>query len=271
MNRPALPLIVEPDEVQQHIGNSSLLIVDLSKPGSYAQYHIPGAVHLEYAEIVTSRPPVMGLLPDADALSDTLSAIGATPDHHIIAYDDEGGAKASRFLWTLDVIGHRHHSLLNGGLHAWLNEDHATNNDDVEPASTRYSVTLTSAARVDKDYILANLGKPALVLLDTRSEAEFNGTDKRASRGGHIPGAINVDWTRAIDQSKNMRLRPEADLRSMYEVLGVTRDKEVITYCQTHHRSSHTYWLLRALGYANVKGYPGAWSEWGNSPDTPVE
>lgn len=271
MNRPDLPLVVEPDELQQHIGNPALLIVDLSKPGSYSQYHVPGAVHLEYSEIVTSRPPVMGLLPDAASLSDTLSYIGATPDHHIVAYDDEGGAKACRFLWTLDVIGHRHHALLNGGLHAWLNENHATNNEDVEPNTTRYAATITPAAHVDKAYVLASLGKPSVVLLDTRSEAEFNGSDKRASRGGHIPGAINVDWVRAIDQGNNMRLRPAAELRSMYEVLGVTRDKEIITYCQTHHRSSHTYWLLKALGYSDVKGYPGAWSEWGNAADTPVE
>ncbi len=270
MNRPELPLVVEPDALQQYIGNPAILIVDLSKPGIYAQYHVPGAVHLDYAEIITTRPPVMGLLPDAAALGKTLSTLGITPNHHVVAYDEEGGAKACRFLWTLDVVGHPHHSLLNGGLHAWLNEHHVTNNQEPTTNSSSYTVTSTAAAQVDKAYILANLDNPSLVLLDTRSEAEYNGTDKRANRGGHIPGAINVDWARTTDWS-NMRLRPEAELRSMYEVLGVTRDKEIIAYCQTHHRSSHTYWVLRSLGYPNVKGYPGAWSEWGNSPDTPVE
>lgn len=270
MSRPELPLVVEPAELQQHIGSSSIVIVDLSKPGVYAQYHIPGAVHLDYAEILTARPPVMGLLPDAASLGDTLSALGITPHHHVVVYDDEGGAKACRFLWTLDVVGHPHHSLLNGGLHTWLNEDHVTNNQEPVIHPSNYAVTITTAAHADKDYILANLGKPSLLLLDTRSEAEYSGADKRAARGGHIPGAVNVDWIRCIDQN-NLRLRPEAELRSMYEVLGVTRDKEVITYCQTHHRSSHSYWVLRALGYPHVKGYPGAWSEWGNSPDTPVE
>ena len=271
MSRPDLPLLVEADDLQNHIGNPLVLIVDLSKEGTYGQYHIPGAVHLEYSRIVASQPPVMGLLPDAADLSSALSDIGLTPDHHVVAYDDEGGAKACRLLCTLDVIGHPHRSLLNGGLYTWLNEDHATNNQTPELHRSHYDVTITDKSHVTKEYLLTHLGEPSLIFLDTRSEAEFNGSDKRAARSGHIPGAVNVDWIRAIDQNNNMRLRPESELRSMYEVLGVTRDKEVVAYCQTHHRSSHSYWVLKSLGYTNVKGYPGAWSEWGNSDDTPIE
>ena len=86
-----------------------------------------------------------------------------------------------------------------------------------------------------------------------------------------MPGAVNVDWTLTMDPERGRALRPIAELRTLYESAGVRRDAEVVAYCQTHHRSSHTYWVLKHLGYERVRGYPGAWSDWGNREDTPVE
>ena len=126
-------------------------------------------------------------------------------------------------------------------------------------------------AVVDKHYILARLGQPDLALLDTRTPAEFTGLDLRAARGGHIPGAVNLPWTDAMDPQRQLRLRPDPVLRKLLEQRGVTPDKDVVVYCQTHHRSAHTYWVLRYLGYPRVRGYSGAWSEWGNDPRLPVE
>jgi thiosulfate/3-mercaptopyruvate sulfurtransferase len=110
-----------------------------------------------------------------------------------------------------------------------------------------------------------------VAIIDARSPAEYSGRDKRAERAGHIPGAVNLNWTTAMDQPRKLRLKQEEVLRQMLSDLGVTPDKEVIVYCQTHHRSSHTYIMLKALGYPNVKAYPGSWAEWGNSPETPIE
>ena len=122
-----------------------------------------------------------------------------------------------------------------------------------------------------KNYILTRLGDADVVFLDTRTPEEYRGVNLRAARGGHIPGAINFDWVKAIDREHNLRLKPPAELRRLLESEGVTADKEVIAYCQTHHRSSHTYVMMKSLGFPRIKGYPGAWSEWGNLPDTPVE
>ena len=74
-----------------------------------------------------------------------------------------------------------------------------------------------------------------------------------------------------MDPQRQLRLQPDPVLRQLLDARGVTPDKEVIVYCQTHHRSAHTYWVLRHLGYGRVRGYPGAWSEWGNDPDMPIE
>ena len=124
---------------------------------------------------------------------------------------------------------------------------------------------------VEAEYILNNLGNPEVVLLDTRTPDEYSGRKRFATRGGHIPGAVNLDWTLTLDRAQNLRWKPEQELRAMFERIGVTLDREVIVYCQTHHRSSHIYVVLKSFGYRRVRGYVGAWSEWGNLMGVPVE
>lgn len=271
MSRDTLPLIIEPQQLQPRLGDEGVLVIDVCKAGIYHQQHIPGAVHIEYPRLTASRPPVMGLLPDAPHLADLFASIGLQPRHHVVAYDEEGGGKASRLLWTLDVIGHTAFSLLNGGLQAWAREGYPVDNAAVTPVNRPYPVSIRHDAYADRAYIQAHLQDPAVQLLDARSPGEFTGADARARRGGHIPGAINVEWTRAIDQQRNLRLRPQPELRALYRHAGLNEDNEVITYCHTHHRSAHTYIVLKWLGYPRVKGYPGSWSDWGNATETPID
>ena len=266
-----LPLIVEPEELEHQLGLESILIVDLSKPEVYIQSHIPGAVHLDYAQIVAVHRPVMGLLPEDSQLNEVFSSIGLTPEHHVVAYDDEGGGRASRLLWTLEAIGHPRFSLLNGGLHAWAMERRSLKSGTETRARSQYWVQRNDAAVADKMYILKHLGDPAVVLLDTRSVDEYRGTKRFAERGGHIPGAVNLDWLQTMDTNRGLRFKPAEELRAMLASLGVTPDKEVVCYCQSHHRSAHSCMMLKSLGFTRVRGYPGSWSDWGNSPETPVE
>lgn len=265
-----VPLVVEPTELEERLGSDNLLIIDMCRPEIYAQAHIPGAVHLDYNQIIAARPPVLGLLPAETHLSRALGRLGLTPDMFVVAYDDEGGGRASRLLWTLDVVSHARRALLNGGLHAWVAENRPLSAEGLHREADPYPVIRNGEAVADKDYVLVHLNDPAVMIVDTRSPAEYSGMNRRAERAGHIPGAVNFDWVGAMDHSRNLRLRLEAQLRSALNALGITPDKEIITYCQTHHRSAHTYIVLKSLGYPQVRGYPGSWSEWGNSPDTPT-
>lgn len=265
------PLIIEPHHLEDMMADPNVVIVDLCKPTQFAKAHIPDALFVSYADIVRVEKPINGLLPDNDSFSQLLSGLGITADTHVIAYDDEGGGCAARFVWTLYVFGHENASILNGGLHNWANGGHQLSNQPSTAKPSDYWVTNSGMHTVDRDYILQKYKNVDVALLDARSIQEFTGEKKFAERGGHIPGAIRYEWTDAIDKVDNLRMISEDILQKELEELGITKDKEVICYCQSHHRSAYSWLMLRSLGYENVKGYPGSWSEWGNHSDSPVE
>ena len=271
MNTLNLPLLIEPDVLENALGYDNLMIIDLSKAKTYRKLHILGAVHLDYAQITAARKPVMGLLPGADTLDALFSSTGIDEQTHVVAYDDEGGGCAARLLWTLDTAGHTHFSLLNGGLHAWANEGHDYTDEAATPVTKQFHTRYNEQPSADSSYIKERLGNTDTCLLDVRSPLEYRGIKIFAERGGHIPGAVNIEWTQMMDQSRNLRFKPDDELITLLESIDVTPNKEVIVYCQTHHRSAHSYIVLKHLGFKQLKAYPGSWSDWGNNPDLPIE
>jgi len=272
-----LPLVIEPEELKAaQADDSSLLVVDLSTHKQYAQAHIPGAVFLDYAHIVGMNRPYTGLLPEEPAFEHIINSLGITANTHIVAYDEEGGGKAARLIWTLHAMGHNKASLLNGGLIAWYRDELPLSNDAVtsqpNAAGQQYKVDFTRQPVVaDTDYIKENLENGSVGLLDARSIEEYTGASRYAERPGRIPGAQHFEWTLAMNADDNYRLLSKEELQPMMDSLGLTQDKEIIVYCQSHHRSALSYLMLKYLGYEKVRGYPGSWSEWGNRTDTPVE
>ncbi len=266
-----LPLLIEPEALRPRLDEADLLVVDLCKDTTYQQLHIPGAVHLPYGRIVASSHPTHGLLPDPDQLEQVFSAYGIGSQTRVVAYDDEGGGNASRLLWTLEAMGHAHYALLNGGLHAWANEGHPCDREAVSVQPAVFTAAPLPAAVAEAEHILQRLGSSDLALWDARSSNEYSGISRFSQYPGHIPGAVNLDWLEVMDRQSNLRLKPEPLLRERLNGLDITPDKEVIAYCQTHHRSSLAWFVLKYLGYPRARGYPGSWSDWGNRDDTPKE
>ncbi|MBI3186573.1 MAG: sulfurtransferase [Gammaproteobacteria bacterium] len=267
-----LPLLIEPAELQKHLHDPDLLIVDMCKHSQYQQVHIHGAVFLDYSYITAVNRPAMGLLPDEEQISKVLSAIGFTSNSHVVAYDEEGGGKAARLIWTLHALGHFKTSLLNGGLISWYKEKHPVTAESTRVTDVPCKVKYTNMNVIaDVRYILGHLDDPKVALLDARSLGEYTGEKRYAERAGRIPGAKHFEWTEGMDPQHNYRLLPNDVLQKKLNTLGLTPDKEIIVYCQTHHRSAFSYFMLKQLGYEKVRGYPGSWSDWGNRLDTPIE
>jgi thiosulfate/3-mercaptopyruvate sulfurtransferase len=264
-----LPLLIEPSALEPLLGGDGLRVVSLCKDNTYSQLHIPGSSHLAYTAITASRGVTRGLLPEPAHLQAVLAAHGIGNDSWVVAYDDEGGGNASRLLWTLQALGHGRFSLLNGGLHAWANERHPLSREPVQPAPAAFSARPDPAPIADADYLMQRLESDDLALWDARSLNEYRGISRFARFAGHIPGAVNLDWFEVMDQENNLRLKPAQQLKDTLTQLGLTPDKQIVTYCQTHHRSSLAWLVLKYLGYPQARGYPGSWSDWGNRSDTP--
>ncbi|GAA4100882.1 sulfurtransferase [Zhongshania borealis] len=265
------PLLIEASQLADSLHEPKLLILDTSSADNYAKHHVPGAVHIAPAELQCGIKPAVGKMPAPDQLQLLFSRVGLTADKHVIVYDDEGGGWAGRLIWTLDVIGHRNYSYLNGGLQAWLSGGHPSEDVANLPPPSEIDITIDSTPIAEIEDFINLLGNSQLGIWDARSPEEYRGEKVLAQRGGHIPGAVNLDWLELIDNGNDMRLKNLSALQARLDHIGLSADKTIITHCQTHHRSGLSYLLMKILGYPHIKGYHGSWGEWGNREDTPIE
>ncbi|MFA7555196.1 MAG: rhodanese-like domain-containing protein [Spongiibacteraceae bacterium] len=272
MNTSILPLLLEPDQLASLLATEpdNLLILDVSSVENYKKQHLPEAIHIAPKALQNGAPPVPGKLPSLEQLSELFSLAGLSPEKHVIAYDDEGGGWAGRLIWTLDVLGHSNYSYLNGGIHAWANEGHPVESTPNTGKKTQYSASINTDPIAEIDDILPNIATKNFAIWDARSAAEFDGSKLLTKRGGHIPGAVNIDWLELIDKERNFRLVDLNALQLRLNELGLTQEKQIVTHCQTHHRSGLSYLTMKILGYPTIKGYHGSWAEWGNREDTPI-
>lgn len=265
-----IPRLLEPSELETMLDRDNLLIIDLCNPALYQQKHVPGAVHLSGSLLMAGTAPTPGKLPTVEQLSKIISYLGVSTETHVVVYDDEGGGWAGRMAWTLDLLGYSNWSYLNGGIVSWVKEGFPTQSETNQPASQNIEAILANpAVRSDVESISSKLEDNNFAIWDARSPAEYRGDMVRSARGGHIPGAINIEWTSLMDQQRNLRLREDA--QTILDTAGLTKDRLITTHCQSHHRSGFTYMAARILGYKTISAYDGSWAEWGNLDCTPVE
>lgn len=275
MPTPALPYLVQAGELAEAIAapdSGSLQIICLGKPEQFLSGHIPGAVWLDQAKLNRGGMPAPGLLPDPEILESAFAEIGLGADHHVVGYDDDGGTGGARLIWVLEAMGHRRLSMLDGGLASWQAErlPLETGYPVMDPAAGRWKACPDPTVVATKDDVLSILGDPDVRILDARSEDEYLGRKTRSARKGRIPGARHLNWLDTIDPENHRRLRSPEVLEKMLADRGFDREHEIIVHCQTHQRSSHSFVMLRSLGYRRVRAYAGSWMEWAADGSLPV-
>ena len=266
-------LLIDAEQLVPHLGNDKLRIVDLSRASVYDQLHIPHALHLKPKFLVRQDEQATGLLPDVAGLQELIRYLNISSEHHVVVYDDEGGAWAGRLIWNLHCLGFENTSLLNGGIHAWLAAGLPTTSEveQFEPVSALVQVDQAKIQQYRIEYaeLLEKVQSSQVQLWDCRTEDEYTGLRLAARRGGHIPNALHFEWSTALNRENHLRLHPLERTQQRLEQLGFNLNKPVVVYCQSHHRSGLAYILGRLLGW-NIQAYDGAWSEWGNRLDSPI-
>lgn len=271
------PALVSTDWVAEHKDdlNVSLVEVDVDT-SAYESGHIEGAIAWNWTTQLNDQ--VRRDILDKSQFETLLGNSGISRDTIIVLYGDNNNWFAAYAYWQIRIYGHENVKLMNGGRKKWEVEGRPFTN--AVPSVTPVSYQAKDAdlgIRARQVDVLQALGQSGIALVDVRSPQEFSGDviappgmTETAQRGGHIPGAVNVPWSKAVDEDGSFK--SAEDLSKLYNPLGVTKDKDVITYCRIGERSAHTWFVLQELlGFENVRNYDGSWTEWGSMVGTPIE
>ncbi|MEX1019084.1 MAG: sulfurtransferase [Litorilinea sp.] len=266
-------ILVDTDWIVENLENPDVLFMEVSsRQESYVEGHISGAVYVHTGSQLTNPDDsTQGQILTQDALSALFSEIGVTHDTTIVLYDDSNNLSSTRAFWALKYYQHEDVRLYNGGKNRWVRDGQELSTDVVEATPSDYVANdADPEIRTTTEYVLEHLDDENVVMCDTRNPEEYTGTDVRAARGGHVPGAINLDWVYNVDD--NGMFKSAEELYELYTAAGFAPDKQIITYCQTGVRGAHTWFVLRELlGYPDVRNYDGSWAEYGNREDVPID
>jgi len=263
-------MLVSTDWLSQHLTDPKMVVLHISgNRNAYDAGHIPGARFIAMSDLAITRDGIPNELPAVADLKKLLEAVGVSDDSRVILYSDASVLPATRAYFTFDYLGHGDQAaLLDGGLEKWRSEGRTLTKDATAAAQGRFTPQPKPDLVVQMDAVKQMSSKPASssseVLLDARGAADFHG-----EKGSHIPGAVNAFWMENQAGRENQALKSDAELRKLYETLGVTPEKRVVTYCNTGMQASQSYFTLKYLGY-DVRMYDGSMSEW-NAKGGPVE
>jgi thiosulfate/3-mercaptopyruvate sulfurtransferase len=233
---------------------SEVRVVDVRDEWEYDGIgHIPGAANIQF-DSFRSAEGETGMLPPTESWESLLSEAGIAPTDRIVAYDDTNGVFAARFLVTAELRGHEPEQLqlLDGDYSAWTREYETSTGEPEFPETSYESTDPGSTPLVDYETVLDAIDSETTVV-DTRERHEYEES--------HIPGAVLLDWRDLVDE-ESRGLKPTAELESILSDRGITPERRILLYCNTARRISHTYVVLRHLGYEKLAFYEGSLTEW---------
>jgi thiosulfate/3-mercaptopyruvate sulfurtransferase len=270
-------VLVSTEWVSQRATDPNVRIVEVDvDTTAYDQGHVPGAIGWNWTTQLCDRR-IRDIIPKRE-LEQLLGAAGIERDTIVVLYGDNSNWFAAWALWQLELYGHPDVRLMNGGRAKWIEEKRPMSAEVPAPSPSTYVADAPNfTTRAFRREVEAVLGANEVALVDVRSPLEYSGEvlappglAETCQRGGHIPGAVSIPWSRACNEDGTFKSAEQ--LRALYSGLGVTADKSVITYCRIGERSAHSWFVLtHLLEYPRVRNYDGSWTEWGNLVAAPVE
>jgi thiosulfate/3-mercaptopyruvate sulfurtransferase len=269
--------LVSTEWVAQHEKDPLVRIVEVDvDTKAYDEGHVPGAIAWAWNSQLcdTVRRDILS----QQQLETLMSESGIGNDTTVVIYGDNNNWFAAWALWQLKIYGHRDVRLMNGGRKKWLAEGRDLSTEVPKPKATVYKASAPDLSlRAFRPQVQNAVSGHAAELVDVRSPQEFTGEilappglPETCQRGGHIPGARSIPWSKACNDDGTFKSYDE--LRALYAGEGIEGSKPVIAYCRIGERSSHTWFVLKyLLGFEKVTNYDGSWTEWGNLVGVPVE
>ncbi|MEK7757998.1 MAG: sulfurtransferase [Pseudomonadota bacterium] len=266
-------LLIETEELARILNQPNVRLVDAVEPASYQRAHLPGAVNVFYLDLAKIEERKKNGHPISNAEAEKIfGEAGIDNNTQVIIYDGGEGPSASGVWFVLDFFGHKNVKVLNGGFRKWLKEGRPVTQDVPTIEKKRFLAKEHPEKVVTREWVQKSLRNKDVVLVDTRSFNEYIGMDLRpgASRGGHLPGAVHLEWTRFSDKVNTFK--SAAELEKVLQQRGITRNTKVVTYCGTGlGRSTDMALAMKLIGYDNVVEYTGSWEEWSADPRLPIE
>ncbi len=273
-------VLVSTDWVAAHREDPGVRLVESNEDTLlYATGHIPGAVHVDWTSDLNDQVRRDYIM--RQGFESLMSRIGVTPDTTVIFYGDKSNWWACYAFWVFQLFGHRKVQIMDGGRLKWEKEGKPMTKDVPRPPKSTYKAPERddTRIRVFRDEVLQHV-VDSLPLVDVRSPEEYTGQrlhmpnypNEGALRGGHIPGAKNVPWSRAVNPDTG-EFKSADELRKIYvDEQKLRPDDDIVAYCRIGERSSHTWFVLtHLLGFKHVRNYDGSWTEWGNLVNAPIE
>lgn len=270
-------VLVSTQWVAEHLNDPKVKVLEVDvDTASYDRGHIRNAIGWNWQTDLQDR--VMRDVADGRTFAELCRRSGIEPGDTVIIYGDSNNWFAAWALWQFKYYGHNDVRLMNGGRKKWELEKRELTTERTRVSRSEYPIPATDESiRAYRKEVMATLGQDEINLVDVRSPDEYTGKviappgmSETAQRGGHIPGAKNIPWSKAANEDGSFKSTEE--LQKLYDDAGVDPDRPTIAYCRIGERSSHTWFVLRyLLGRKNVKNYDGSWTEWGNLVGAPIE
>jgi thiosulfate/3-mercaptopyruvate sulfurtransferase len=270
--------LVETQWVAENLDNPHIRLVESNEDALlYEIGHIPGAVKVDW--FTSLQHSLRRDFLSREEFEALCSSLGIANDTTVIFYGDKSNWFACYALWLFEYYGHKQVKIMNGGRAKWEKEGRPLTRETPGYPPTSYTAhNRDDSIRAFRDDVFSQI-KAGNPLVDVRSPREYTGElihmpnypQEGASRGGHIPGAVSIPWSMAVNEADST-FKSADELYSLYQSKNITPDREVVAYCRIGERSSLTWFVLRyLLGYPQVKNYDGSWTEWGNLVGAPIE